>query len=103
MAGAFLSVGSMTSAITRSQVVSFIIAVVACLFFILAGYPPITAVVSGWAPLWLVNLVSQLSFLTHFASMSRGILDLRDLLYFFSIIFFMLFANGIIIHNRRTA
>ena len=102
MAGAFLSVGSMTSSLTRSQVISFILAVVVCLFFILAGYPPVTAILSGWAPLWLVNLVSELSFLTHFMSMERGVIDLRDLVYFFSVIFFMLFVNGVVIQSRRT-
>ena len=101
MAGAFLSVGSMTSSLTRSQVISFIIAVVICLFFILAGYPPVTNVLSGWAPRWLINVVSNLSFLTHFTSIQRGVLDFRDILYYFSVIFFMLFANGIVIQNRR--
>jgi ABC-2 type transport system permease protein len=101
-AGAFLSVSSMTSSLTRSQVVSFILAVVICLFFILAGYPPVTAVLSGWAPLWLVNLVSNLSFLSHFMSMERGVIDLRDLAYFISVIFFMLFVNGVVIQNRRS-
>ena len=103
MAGAFLSVGSMTSSLTRSQVVSFIIAVVACLFFILAGFSPITTILTGWAPIWLIDIVSQLSFLTHFSSISRGVLDLRDILYFLSMIFFMLFVNGVVIENRRTA
>jgi ABC-2 type transport system permease protein len=102
MAGAFLSVGSMTSAMTRSQVISFILAVAICLFFVLAGYPPVTMALSGWAPPWLVDLVSSLGFLTHFVSMARGVIDLRDLIYFFSIIFFMLFVNGVIIQNRRT-
>jgi ABC-2 type transport system permease protein len=82
-------------------VISFILAVVICLFFILAGYPPVTAVLSGWAPLWLVDLVSSLSFLSHFMSMERGVIDLRDLVYFMSVIFFMLFANGVVIQNRR--
>jgi ABC-2 type transport system permease protein len=103
MAGAFLSVGCMTSSLTRSQVVSFILAVVVCLYFILAGYPPVTAVLSGWAPVWLVDLVSQTSFLTHFGDMARGIIDFRDLLYFFSVIVFMLFVNAVVIQNRRTA
>ncbi len=62
----FLSVGSLTSSLTRSQVVSFVLAVVICLFFILAGYPPVTAVLSGWAPLWLVNLVSDFEFFEPF-------------------------------------
>jgi ABC-2 type transport system permease protein len=102
MAGAFLSVGSMTSSLTRSQVVSFIVAVVICLFFILAGYPPVTGVFSAWAPGWLLDIVSNLSFLSHFMSLQRGVIDLRDVIYFASVMFFMLFANSMIIQNRRT-
>lgn len=102
LAGAFLSVGSMTSAMTRSQVISFILAVVICLFFILAGYPPVTEIFSGWAPGWLLEVVANLSFLSHFQSLQRGVIDARDLLYYLSVIFFMLFANSIIIQNRST-
>lgn len=102
LAGAFLSVGIMTSSLTRSQVISFILAVVICLFFILAGYPPITDLLSGWAPIWLVNLVSELSFLTHFASIERGVLDIRDLMYYLSVIFFMLFTSFVVIQSRKT-
>jgi ABC-2 type transport system permease protein len=103
MAGAFLGIGSMTSSLTRSQVISFILAVVLCLFFILSGYAPVTGALSGWAPTWLVDMVAQLGVLTHFTAISRGIIDLRDILYFFSMILFMLFVNGIVILNRRTA
>lgn len=103
MAGAFLSVGVMTSSLTRSQVVSFIIAIVICLFFILAGFPPVIKVMAGWAPTWLVDLVSYLSFLSHFMSIERGVLDLRDIVYYISVIFFMLFINSVVIQNRRTA
>jgi ABC-2 type transport system permease protein len=103
MAGAYLSIGLMTSSITRSQVISFILAVVICLFFILAGFTPVTQVLSGWAPLWLTEIVSQLSFLTHFASIERGVLDFRDILYFMSVIFFMLFVNAVVLENRRTS
>jgi ABC-2 type transport system permease protein len=101
MAGAFLSVGSMTSALTRSQVISFILSLFICLFFILAGFPPVTAILADWAPRWLIDIVSNLSFLSHFVSMQRGVLDLRDILYFCSVICFMLFANGIILQQRR--
>ncbi len=103
MAGAFLSVGSMTSSLTRSQVISFIVAIVISLFFILAGFPPITEMLTGWAPQWLLNVVSGLSFFTHFISIQRGVLDLRDILYYLSVIAFMLSLNGIIIYNRRTS
>jgi len=103
LAGAFLSVGIMTSSFTRSQVISFIISVVICLFFILAGYPPVTDVLSSWAPLWLLKLVSGLSFLTHSVSIERGVLDFRDILYYLSVIFFMLFVNAIVIRNRKAS
>jgi ABC-2 type transport system permease protein len=103
MAGAFLSVGIMTSSLTRSQVISFILSVVICLFFILCGYPPVMDLLSGWAPLWLITIVSELSFLTHYASIARGVIDLRDLVYFLSFMAFMLFANGVVLINRRTA
>ncbi len=105
LAGAFLSIGIMTSSITRSQVISFVLSVFISLFFILAGFPPVIEIMSGWdwANPWLVNLVSSLSFLTHYNSIQRGVLDFRDLLYYFSVIFFMLSVNGIILQNRKTA
>ena len=93
----------MTSALTRSQVVSFILSVVICLFLVLAGFPPVTNVLSGWAPVWLVDLVSATSFLTLFLSMQRGVLDLRDLLYYVSVITFMLSVNGVVLQGRRTS
>jgi len=101
MAGAYLSVGCMTSAMTRNQVISFILSVVICLFLVLAGWPPVTDILTGWAPVWVVNVVSGFSFMPHFSSMERGVLDLRDLCYFVSVMFFMLFANGVILQNRR--
>ena len=103
MAGAYLSVGSMTSSLTRNQVVSFIVSVVICLFLVLAGWPPVTDILSGWAPLWLIDVISGFSFMPHFTSMERGVLDLRDLAYYLSVIFFMLFANGVILQNRRAS
>lgn len=101
MAGAFLSVGIMTSSLTRSQVISFILAVVICLFFVLAGFPPVTNAMADWAPLWLINVISKTSFLFHFIAIERGVLDLRDVFYYASVIFFMLFLNGVVIQNRR--
>jgi ABC-2 type transport system permease protein len=103
MAGAYLSVGSLTSSLTKSQVISFILSLVICLFLVLAGWPPVTDALSGWAPVWLVSLVSGFSFMPHFESLQRGVLDLRDIVYYFSVIFFMLFANGVVLQNRRTS
>jgi len=103
LAGSYLSVGSMTSAMTKNQVISFILSVMVCLFLVLAGWSPILQILSGWAPVWLINVVSGFSVMPHFASMERGVLDLRDIFYFLSIIFFMLFANGLILQNRRAS
>lgn len=103
MAGGFLSVGIMTSSLTRSQVISFILAVVICLFFVLAGDQKVILAMSDWAPTWLINIVNNLSFTYHFRSIQKGVLDMRDVIYFLSVIFFMLSANGIVIQNRKTA
>lgn len=103
LSGAYLSIGSMTSSFTRNQVISFILSVVICLFLVLAGWPAVTNVLSGWAPIWLVDVVAGFSFVPHFASMERGVLDLRDIFYFCSIIAFMLFMNSVILENRRTS
>jgi ABC-2 type transport system permease protein len=103
MAGAYLSVGSMTSSFTRNQVISFILSLVICLFLVLAGWSPVIDVLSGWAPAWIVDIVSGFSFMPHFASIQRGVLDLRDVVYYLSVIFFMLFVNGVILLNRRAS
>jgi len=103
MAGAYLSVGCMTSSATRNQIISFILSVVLCLFLVMAGWAPVTDIFAGWAPIWLVDVVAGFSFLPHFTSMARGVIDFRDLLYFVSVIFLMLFANGVILHNRRSS
>lgn len=103
LAGAYLSVGCMTSSLTRNQVIGFILSVVICLFLVLAGWPPVTNFFSGWAPAWLVNIVSGFSFMSHFTSIERGVIDLSDLCYYLSVIFFMLFANGVILQNRRAS
>lgn len=102
LAGAYLSVGSLTSALTRNQVISFILAAVIGLFLLLAGYPPVTGMLSGWAPAWAVDLVAGFSFSSHYEQLQRGVVDLRDVLYFTSVIVFMLFATFVALENRKT-
>lgn len=67
LAGGYLAVSSMTSALTRNQVISFILSVVICLFLILAGFPPVTDMLIQWAPGWLVDTVSSFSVMTTFS------------------------------------
>ena len=100
MAGAYLAISCMTSALTRNQVVSFIIAVVLCLFLILAGFPPVTNLLAQWSAV-LVNIVSSFSFITHFEGFQKGVLDSRDVIFFLSVIGFSLFTTGVILRGHR--
>ena len=101
MAGAYLAISAMTSAMTRNQVVSFIIAVVLSLFLILCGWPPVTDMLVQWAKPWFVDGVAAFSVMTHFESIQKGVLDSRDILYFLSVIVFSLFTTGVIIRAHR--
>jgi ABC-2 type transport system permease protein len=101
MAGAYLAVSCITSVLTRSQVVSFILSVVLCLFLILAGFPPVVRLLSGWASPWLVSLVTSFSMITHFEGFQRGVVDSRDVLFFLSVIVFSLFTTSVILRGHR--
>jgi ABC-2 type transport system permease protein len=105
MAGAYLAVSCITSAITRSQVVSFIISVVACLFLILAGFPPVINLLHGLTHnlQWLVEIVTSFSVITHFDGFQKGVLDSRDVIYFLSVIGFSLFTTSVILRTHRTS
>ena len=102
LAGAYLAVGCLTSAMTRNQVISFILSVVICLFLILAGWPPVTNLLIRWAPAALVDFVSSFSVIPHFVGFQKGVLDSRDIIFFFSIIGFALFSTGVVIRNLRS-
>ncbi len=101
MAGGFLAVGSCISATTKNQVIAFILSVVACFALLLAGFPLVLDVFSGWAPQALVDAIASLSFLTHFQSISRGVIDFRDLVYFALLIAACLYANTIVLAIKR--
>jgi ABC-2 type transport system permease protein len=103
LAGAYLAVTVMTSALTRNQVVSFILSVVICFFLILAGWEPVTNLLVRWAPDTIVNLVASFSVMPHFGNFQRGVVDLRDLLFFASVIVFSLFGTGVILRGLRGA
>jgi len=101
MAGAYLAISAMTSALTRNQVISFILSVVLLLFLIVAGWTPVVNLLGQWAPQWLINIVSTFSVMTHFASIQNGVIDSRDILFFLSVIVFALFTTSVILHSRR--
>ncbi len=100
MAGAYLAISCTTSAMTRTQVVSFILAVVTCLFLILAGFPPVINFLQQMVPA-LVDPISSFSVMTHFEGFQKGVLDSRDLLFFLSVIGFSLFTTSVILRTHR--
>ena len=101
LAGSYLAISCMTSALTRNQVISFILSVVICLFFILAGYTPVTDLLTRFASPVVVQIVAAFSVMTHFEGFQRGVIDLRDFLFFASVIGFALFTTGVIIRGQR--
>jgi ABC-2 type transport system permease protein len=101
MAGGFLAIGSCISATTKNQVISFVLSLIVSLIFVLSGYGIVLDFFSSWAPATLVNAISSFSFLTHFDAISKGVIDMRDMLYFASVIIMWLFANAIVVNARK--
>ena len=101
LAGAYLSITSMTSAFTRNQVISFILSVVICLFLVLCGWPPVTDVVETLAPRSVVDFVVAFSVMPGIEQFNNGQIDSRAVIYFLSVIGFPLFATSIIIRGLR--
>ena len=101
LAGTFLAIASLTSALTRNQVIAFILALMLCLLLILVGFAPVTTMLSRFADIWLVDTVASFSVLTHFEGFQKGVLDTRDLLFFFSVIAFSLFTTGVVLRSHR--
>jgi ABC-2 type transport system permease protein len=101
MAGGYLAIGACISAATSNQVIAFVISVVVCFLFTVSGAPIVIDFFQAWAPLVLVNAISSFSFLTHFASIAAGVIDLRDVVYFLSLIALFLTANVVIIDLKK--
>ncbi len=103
MAGAFLAIGSCISALTKNQVIAFIVASTICFLLVMSGSDLVLNFFRGWAPRVLVDAISSLSFLTHFEQIIRGVISLSSLFFYLSLIAFFLFANAIIIEQRKAA
>jgi ABC-2 type transport system permease protein len=103
MAGAFLAIGSCMSAMTKNQVIAFVIAATVCFLFTMSGLDLVLNFFRGWAPDWLVDTIASLSFLTHFNAVTQGLIQARDLIFFVSLIAFWLFANVVIVDLKRAS
>jgi ABC-2 type transport system permease protein len=103
MAGAYLAIGGFFSALTRNQVIAFILAVVACGIFYYADSPSVTAFIAGSISSTLANMMELLSFRTRFDSIQRGVLELRDLAFFVLLGAGWLWANVLLLEERKAA
>ena len=101
LAGTYLAVSCMTSAMTRNQVISFIVSVLICLFLILAGFNPVTDLMARWASPALIDTVAAFSVVTHFDGFQKGVIDSRDLLYFAIVVLFFLHLTVRRLEGRR--
>ncbi len=101
MAGGFLSVGSCLSAATKNQIIAFILTLVVCFLMVVSGFPIVQDVFSNWAPMWVVDGFATLSFLAHFEAISRGVIDLRDLIYFLVLIAAWLYATVLVVDMKK--
>ena len=103
MAGGYLAIASCLSATTQNQVIAFVVGTVVCFAFTVSGAPLVLEFFSAWAPDALLDQIAGFSFLVHFQSIVEGVIDLRDLVYFASLIAVWLFANVIIIEHKKQA
>jgi ABC-2 type transport system permease protein len=99
MSGSYLAVAAFTSALSKSQVVSFIISVVICLLLVLAGFPPVTGLFAEYSN--IIDFVASFSFITHFNNLQRGVLDFRDVVFYLSVTVFFLFMTGLNLKNHN--
>lgn len=103
LAGGYLAIGSCMSALTRHQVIAFILTVVICFLFLLLGFTPVLSIFHDWVPQSLLDSIASLSLYTHFESIEKGVIDVRDLLYFGMLIGLFLVATSITVELRKAA
>jgi ABC-2 type transport system permease protein len=93
MAGAYLGVASLTSALTKNQVISFVFSVLICAVLLFLGWSIFSPVLTAVFPVAVVDALANFSFITHFDAFIKGIIDPKDVMFFLSLIFFTLFLN----------
>jgi len=101
MAGAFLAIGAALSALTKNQVIAFVLTAALCFLFTVSGSDFVLGFLNGWAPQSLLNAVSSFSFFTHFSAIQRGVIDARDAVFFLSVIALFLFANAVVVEVKK--
>ncbi len=103
MAGTFLAIGACVSALTKNQVIAFVVSVVVCFLFIVAGLPVVLGFFEGWVSQDVLDIIAMSSFLTHYEALVRGVVDVRNVLYFLSLMAFWLVAGAVAIDTKKAA
>ncbi|MBL6687763.1 MAG: ABC transporter permease [Pseudomonadales bacterium] len=93
MSGAFLAIGCCMSALTKNQIIAFILTGITCLFLVLAGFPMVLNFFESWVPSLVLDLITGLSIISHFIAISKGVLALTDLVYFFAMMVLWLYLT----------
>ena len=101
LAGGYLAIGSCLSALTRNQVIAFVISVVACFLFTVSGAPLVLELFDGWAPQALIETLAGFSLLTHFRAITGGVIDVRDVMFFATLIGVFLTATVIVVDMKK--
>ena len=101
MAGGYLAIGSCLSALTKNQVIAFVLTVAVCFLFTVSGSAVILSFFGDWVPTNVVQAVASFSFLTHFNSIIKGVIDLRDLVFYVALIATWLFATVLVLDLKK--
>ncbi len=101
MAGAFLAIGSFVSALTKNQVIAFIVAAVICFLFVMSGYSLVLSAFRDWAPSFLLSGIEAMSFLSHFQEITKGVFSFSSVFFYVSMILFFLFANTLVVEQKK--
>ena len=104
LSGACVAIGVFASALSRSQVIGFVIALAICLFMLIIGFNPVINAVAQWGvPSAVVNAIASCSLMQHFESMQRGVIDGADIVYYLGVMVFMLAAAHVVTDNRKAS
>jgi ABC-2 type transport system permease protein len=103
MAGGFLAIGGFFSALSKNQVIAFVLSVVACGVLVFAGMPTTLNYLSSFLPGGLVSAIAGLSFQEHFESIQKGILQFKDVAYFIILIAGWIAACTVILDERKAS
>ena len=101
MAGAFLALTSCLSALTKNQVIAFIISSISGFVLIMAGFNLVLSAVRSWSPNWITETISSMSFLSHFSRIQMGVFDLSTLVFFISMIILCLWINVQLVQIKK--